>query len=738
MRTYRVSFCALILVGMCAAGQVMADAVARWNLREGLDDLAKPSSSIVRTVGSPMRTDAGVRFDGDQVQGLIYDSGTRDELRLHGDFTLWVRAAFGAQIDRPLANHDTLLSRWGAPGGYSVLLRTDHRTKTLRLFLSPDGKTILTYDSWYRVDRTSAFHDVAVVFRAGKDVTFYVDGRRWAVLRDPPAPQAVYDPPGDAMPFAIGYNSDPAPGGDHETMNGTISSVLVFQEAVAPDKIASLSGLTAEQAGQCRIEVDAARPIGQVNPRLFGHFIEHYQSVVYGGLYEEGSAHSDDQGFRTDVLAALKNLEPSIIRWPGGNYTSAYHWKWGAVPTKYRPTTYDEPVWHQTETHRFGTPEFIEVCRRLGAEPLICVGVGRDPRSPTADEAAAWVRYCNSTEGPEAELRAEAGHLDPFNVLIWGLGNEVYGSWQIGWYKDPKDYAQDVVTYARKMREADPRIKFVICGDSYKEDNTPWNRAVLTDDVVRLADWISYHTYTHMGSFGPLLPHEVATNHLLKIESDIEELAELNREASRRAGRSTPIKLAVDEWNALSWGDPQDNARPELYDLGHALFTSGFLNVLLRHADDVTMANYSPSVNCRGLIFADKRGVLLRSSYHVFDMYREAGGGTAVTVRTNAPALEGSAARLLDSAAVRMPNGEMRLFVVNREPVRSVPCLVKLTGFSARRSSAKVLTANSLSGCNDFNHPRAVEIRNLELNVKGGSFQITFPGRSVVMLRLEP
>jgi len=714
--------------------------IAYWDLSKSLDDQKVPISKLVKSIGDPQQGSNGIHFDGNGVQGLVYGKGADAELCLQGDVTIFVRAEFGKPIDYTMINHDTLISRSGQRGDYSILLRTDHGSKTLHLYLSPDGKQMLDYDSGYRIDRSGKFHDLAVAVRMGRDVTFYVDGQQYCQLRHPPVPQALYDPP-DEIPFAIGYNSDPSCHYIHDTMNGAIAAVRLYRGALTAESVAALSGIQLDRTEPkpCTIFIDLNKPVGHVHPFVFGHFFEHFQNVIYGGLYDKDSPHSDEQGFRMDVIEAFRQLAPSIVRWPGGNYTSAYHWRRGAVPKKDRPTIYADPVWKQTETHQFGTPEFVEFCRRIKAQPLICVGIGRDPRSPTADEVAAWVRYCNATEGPEAELRAEAGYPEPFNVLYWGLGNEVYGRWQVGGYRDPALYAEDIVKYARAMRQADPRIKLIICGIAFKPDNTIWNKAVMTDEVLQLADWISYHSYTHLAHICPRLPHEVAMQRLMKVETDIEILAELNRKVSKRAGRKEPIKLAVDEWNEFAWEEKsiENNARPEQYDLSHALFTASFLNIMLRHADEVTMGNYAPSVNCRGLIYADHRGIILRSSYHVFKMYGICADGNAVHVDVNSPVVDGSAAPVLDVAAVHGRDGILNVFAINRDPAKALKCEMNLKGISAGQVKGQILTGKTLQAYNSFDHPDDVAVCDVSINIKGESFIYTFAPRSVTLMRIK-
>src|SRR5437867_2969346 len=177
-----------------------------------------------------------------------------------------------------------------------------------------------------------------------------------------------------------------------------------------------------------RISIDLHRRLGAVDRRIFGQFIEHLGRCIYGGVYDEGSPLADSRGFRRDVLDAARPLRIPILRWPGGNFVSGYHWLDGVGPRDKRPRR-SELAWYAEESNRFGTDEFIEYCRVLGAEPFICVNMG----SGTMDEAQAWVEYCNGIGNTSwANLRRQHGHAEPYRVRYWGLGNEMYGGWQIG------------------------------------------------------------------------------------------------------------------------------------------------------------------------------------------------------------------------------------------------------------------------------------------------------------------
>jgi alpha-N-arabinofuranosidase len=484
------------------------------------------------------------------------------------------------------------------------------------------------------------------------------------------------------------------------------------------------------------ITINLNEIIGKINPYILGQFIEHFPRQIYGGIYEEGSPHSDSMGFRLDVELAVKNLAVPLLRWPGGNYTSGYHWKWGAGPKEERIFR-KNPHWDEFENHRFGTTEFVEYCHRIGAEPLICVGVGCSEKNPTPEEAAAWVRYCNSIEGSEAELRAKAGYQEPLNVKWWGLGNECYGTWQIGYYQNGEDYGKDILKFIKAMKKADASLKFVAVGESFMK--LKWNEHLLSnDEVARKIDALSWHHYLQIGDYKERMEHVKATLGLRKVERKLDQIIALIQETCDRIGRSDLIQIAIDEWNEYGWEevDIEKNALPEQYDLAHALYTAGFLNIILRRAKHISMANYSPIVNTRGLIFADARGILLRSSYYVFQMYKPCAGGFSISSEVNSPKLEGSNALSLDVATVRADNKRVYLFVVNRA-LQDLSCEVNIPDFNIKSSSSTILTAESIRSYNSFENPDVVVPKALKVNALGENFNFIFPKHSLSVLKLE-
>jgi alpha-N-arabinofuranosidase len=178
-------------------------------------------------------------------------------------------------------------------------------------------------------------------------------------------------------------------------------------------------------AGTARIKVDRDRTIGEVDPLLFGNFAEHLGRMIYGGIYEEGSPLSDANGFRTDVLQAVRDLNVTILRWPGGNFCSGYDWKDGIGPKDGRPARL-ELAWNDVESNRFGTDEFLRYAAAIGAEPYLCVNLGLG----SIDDARHWVEYTNARQNTFwAGERRKNGRAEPWTVKFWALGNEIDGPW---------------------------------------------------------------------------------------------------------------------------------------------------------------------------------------------------------------------------------------------------------------------------------------------------------------------
>jgi alpha-L-arabinofuranosidase len=250
-----------------------------------------------------------------------------------------------------------------------------------------------------------------------------------------------------------------------------------------------------------RIAIDPSRPVGRLDRNVFGGFVEHLGRCIYGGLYEEGSPLSDDRGFRKDVLGLLRDLRLGVLRWPGGNFVSNYHWADGIGPKDARPRR-PELAWGGEESNRFGTDEYLAYCEELGTDPYICLNMG----TGTLEEALAWVEYCNSAGRTSwASRRRANGRDEPWRVIYWGLGNEMYGDWQVGAYS-AEEYVREATRWARAIRMLDPQAKLVSCGMNGWND---WDRVVI-DGLASIVDYHSLHIYTGSDDYwtNVLQPHQ--------------------------------------------------------------------------------------------------------------------------------------------------------------------------------------------------------------------------------------
>ena len=372
------------------------------------------------------------------------------------------------------------------------------------------------------------------------------------------------------------------------------------------------------------LHVNRKRRLGQRDPMIYGHFIEHFHRQIYGGIYDPGNPLSDEDGLRTDVLDAMRHIKVPVLRWPGGCFVSSYHWK-DAVGEKRTP--FFDKAWRVEDPNTFGTDEYVNMCRKIGCEPYICTNAG----TGTAEEMSDWVEYCNlENEGQYARWRIANGCEKPHKVKYWSVGNENYGAWEIG--------AKSAEEWGRLVAEASKMIK-------HDDPETELTAAALTDldwniNLLRMSgqflDWISIHRYwDDVHEHNDLADYETVmafTNHtgdsIRKVRGLLEAM-----------GLEKKIRIAFDEWNLRGWCHPNahtvsqgvtkedylyprdlndDNSK---YTMADAVFSACFLNECNRNCDIVGMANFAPIVNTRGCIYTYKEGIVLRSTYHVFDLY---------------------------------------------------------------------------------------------------------------------
>jgi len=338
-------------------------------------------------------------------------------------------------------------------------------------------------------------------------------------------------------------------------------------------------------AGPATITIDVHHVIDAVDPRIYGVFMEpigiHRADqkfhTLYGPVYDPKSPLADKYGFRTDIIAAARELQLTQMRWPGGNFTSTYDWKDGIGPKDRRPKRM-ELAWGVVEPNQVGTDEWVELNQDIGSENIVCINGG----TGTLMDAAEWVQYCNAPVGSTwADQRAANGHPEPYGIKLWDLGNEVDGApWILG-HKDADDYVKFAVEAAKIMRRSSPgtKLEFIASGSSWYQDNldwVDWNWKVITG-LYGIADYLSIHRYwgDNKDYYG-LLGQEA-----VNLQNVIETTAgQLQTVAQVRKGK--PMYLSIDEWAPPFRGGNLS-----------ALVMAEFFNAFLRHADVVKLTNYT-------------------------------------------------------------------------------------------------------------------------------------------------
>jgi alpha-N-arabinofuranosidase len=481
-----------------------------------------------------------------------------------------------------------------------------------------------------------------------------------------------------------------------------------------------------------RVRLDPARTVGEIDRKIYGNFAEHLGRCIEGGIFEEGSPLSDANGYRKDVSKASKALNVTVLRWPGGNFSSNYHWMDGIGPRDQRPARL-ELAWGTIESNRFGTHEFLNYAEMLGTQPYVCANLG----TGTWGEAQQWVEYCNYADGTAmTKLRAKNGRSNPWKVEYWGLGNEMDGPWQMG-HRSADDYGAFALEAAKMMKWTDPGIKLIAAGSSnYNADWTGWNRTVLKH-LADHADYLSVHLYVgnKENDYYEFLASSLDLSKKTKIcEGIIRESL-----ASARPGRK--LYLAWDEWNVWyrARGDSERGRRilEEKYNLEDALVVATFLNTFLNNSQIVKMANMAQLVNVIAPIFTDKNGLYLQTIYYPLQLFANNSFGHALDLVVEAPTYQSKkfgSVPYVDVSAAK-DGDTLVLNVVNRH--RDQPIDVDFESEGSKFSDS--FTVSEVNGPdikaeNTFGSTK-VKTTTSSTQSKGGRLTYRFPPHSYTMLK---
>jgi len=455
---------------------------------------------------------------------------------------------------------------------------------------------------------------------------------------------------------------------------------------------------------------------------------------------ESVSCMSDEihDGLRPDVVELAKAIKPAVLRWPGGCFADGYHWEDGTKERDKRPWRWD-PAWKNLEANEFGTDEFVHFCRLIGAEPYICANLG----TGTPEEAGEWVDYCNGTQKSEQVIiRSQMGYPEPYNVKYWSVGNETYGTWEIG-HLEPQAYGQRFLEFREKMVEKDPSIQLIAVGADplvYPD----WNRAVL-EVVGDKMNYLSVHRYTPLGR-SDTDDQEKLYRCIVAAPMTVEYMLRQVRTTIDAIVFDNKIGVAFDEWNVWTTTGPAEGIE-ETYLMRDALYAAGIFHALHRQAASVTMANVAQMVNVLPLIVTNKTQAYGTPLYYAFLLYANHAApitvGSDVTCDTFVAESVGKEPELpmvpyLDVSSTMTPDYRwVHVAVINRHPSEDCLAKISLRGcFPKGNGQAVLLSAPSVFDTNSFEEPERIKLTEFPLEKISEDFEHVFPAGSVTMLKI--
>ncbi|MCL2079232.1 MAG: alpha-N-arabinofuranosidase [Oscillospiraceae bacterium] len=438
--------------------------------------------------------------------------------------------------------------------------------------------------------------------------------------------------------------------------------------------------------------IDRNFKIGGIDPRIYGSFLEQMGRAVYSGIYEPGHESSDKYGFRNDVKDLVKELKPSIIRYPGGNFVSGYNWDDGIGPVSMRPARLDL-AWKTVETNEVGLHEFMRWADEVDAEVNMAINLG----TRGIDAARNIVEYCNHPGGTYwSDLRRKNGREEPYRIKTWCLGNEMDGPWQIG-AKNADDYGKLAAQSAKVMKLVDPEIELVVCGSSAIDMATfaSWEATVL-EHTYEHVDYLSLHSY--YGNQDNDLPGYLAKS--LGMNDFISSVSAICDYVKAKTRSKKVMNLSFDEWNIWYHSHEKDSKNEpwqkspaileDIYNFEDALLLGCLIITLLKNCDRVKIACLAQLVNVIAPIMTKKGGAAWRqTTFYPFAQASHHGLGVvlrgSMDVSTYA-CNEFDAVPYVEYAAVHNEEkDEIALFCVNRSPSKVFDLSVTLQGYKPKR-----------------------------------------------------
>ncbi|GHC65255.1 arabinosylfuranosidase ArfA [Neogemmobacter tilapiae] len=490
--------------------------------------------------------------------------------------------------------------------------------------------------------------------------------------------------------------------------------------------------------------------IAKIDDRIYASFLEHLGRAIYTGIYEPDHPTADKNGMRQDVIDIVKELNTPYVRYPGGNFVSAYNWEDGVGPREDRPTRLDL-AWHTSDSNAVGVHEFSDWCDAVGTKMMLAVNLG----SRGLDDARNFLEYVNGPVGSAwGDLRKKNGRAEPFNVDLWCLGNEMDGPWQVG-HKTADEYGRLANEVAKTMRAFDKNLQLVVCGSSNADMKTypEWERIVL-EHTYESVDYISLHMYFanhahHTGNY--LALNEKLDRYITTVESTI-NLVKANKRSKHN------VYISFDEWNVWYHSREQDKKILEgnagwphaprlledIYNFEDVLQVGLILNTFIRKSNVVKIACIAQLVNVIAPIMTDPMGKAWRQTiFYPYYFASAFGRGTALQLAVNCPGYDAEVADnvpFVDVSGVHdEAAGTLTFFAVNRHESESIETEISLQGFGAGSViDHQVMTHKDLRAVNTAeNMMNVAPSKGTGAALKDGTLTVKLPPLSYQMIRVK-
>ena len=499
-----------------------------------------------------------------------------------------------------------------------------------------------------------------------------------------------------------------------------------------------LLSITVLLNAQVRVSLHESTPGAVIPPEIYGQFSEHLGRCIYEGIWVGPDSDIPNvDGYRVDVMEALRALKIPVLRWPGGCFADDYHWRDGIGPRESRPKMVNSNWGGTVEDNSFGTHEFMDFCERLGIEPYLSGNVG----SGSVEEMAKWVEYITAEGGYQAELRAQNGRKEPWKLKYFGVGNE---AWGCGGNMTAEYYSDVYKRYQTYLRDFDGNQLYKIASGANGDDYN-WTR-VLMANARNTMQAVSFHYYTVVDwnakgsaiNFTPAEYYEV-----LGKAVEVENLLRGHIAVMDAYDPEKRVALLLDEWG--TWFDVEPGYNPgHLYQqntMRDAMVAALSLNIFHKYTDRLKMANIAQLANVLQAMVLTREGeMVLTPTYHVFRMFNVHQGAEYIPVDYNMEYIFSPLGRPLPALSVsasRSADGKIHVSIVNPSLDKSQNVDLSFDDKVKGQGSAEILSAPAVNSFNDFDHPDTVAPQPFKVfRIQKNVVNVRIPPASIVVLEL--